>query len=80
MPKSFDLAFAVGTLLNVGLVVTQVVYGIHAQSIALIADAGHNLGDALGLLLAWGAYVLARRSRPSDTHTAFVRHRSSPRS
>jgi cobalt-zinc-cadmium efflux system protein len=59
-PKNFGLAFAVGTLLNLGLVAAQFLYGIHAHSIALIADAGHNLGDALGLLLAWGAYILAR--------------------
>jgi cobalt-zinc-cadmium efflux system protein len=44
----------------VALVAAQVVYGIQAGSIALITDAGHNLGDALGLLLAWGAYALAR--------------------
>src|SRR3984893_1267270 len=67
-PKSFGFAFAVGTLLNVGLVVAQFLYGIHAHSIALIADAGHNLGDALGLLLAWGAYVLARWE-PTERYT-----------
>jgi len=43
-------------------------YGIYAHSIALIADAGHNLGDALGLLIAWGAYVLARWE-PTDRYT-----------
>jgi cobalt-zinc-cadmium efflux system protein len=68
MPKSFGFAFAVGTVLNVGLVAAQLVYGIHAQSIALIADAGHNLGDALGLLLAWSAYVLARWE-PTERYT-----------
>src|SRR6266436_4166155 len=66
--KSFGFAFAVATLLNVGLVLTQVFYGIQAHSIALIADAGHNFGDALGLLLAWGAYVLARW-RPTERCT-----------
>ena len=59
-PRSFGFAFAVGTAFNVALVAAQVVYGIQAGSIALITDAGHNLGDALGLLLAWGAYALAR--------------------
>jgi cobalt-zinc-cadmium efflux system protein len=67
-PKNFGFAFAVGTLLNVGLVAAQFLYGIHAHSIALIADAGHNLGDALGLLLAWGAYILARRE-PTERYT-----------
>jgi cobalt-zinc-cadmium efflux system protein len=67
-PKDFGVAFAVGTLLNVGLVAAQFLYGIHAHSIALIADAGHNLGDALGLLLAWGAYILARWE-PTDRYT-----------
>jgi cobalt-zinc-cadmium efflux system protein len=67
-PRSFGFAFAAGTALNVGLVAAQLVYGIHAQSIALIADAGHNMGDALGLLLAWGAYVLARRE-PTERYT-----------
>ncbi len=67
-PRSFGFAFAIGTLLNVALVVIQVLYGIHAHSIALIADAGHNFGDALGLLLAWGAYVLARW-QPTERYT-----------
>src|SRR5665647_1340797 len=60
-PKDFGLAFAVATLLNIALVLAQVVYGLSAHSIALLADAGHNFGDVLGLLMAWGAHVLARR-------------------
>src|SRR5271165_3499297 len=66
--KSFGFAFAVGSLLNTGLVAAQFLYGIHAHSIALIADAGHNLGDALGLLLAWAAYILGRWE-PTDRYT-----------
>jgi cobalt-zinc-cadmium efflux system protein len=50
----------VATALNLGLVAVQVIYGLAAHSVALLADAGHNFGDAVGLLLAWGAYVLAR--------------------
>jgi Co/Zn/Cd efflux system component len=46
----------------------QFLYGIKAHSIALIADAGHNLGDALGLLLAWGTYAIARWE-PTDRYT-----------
>jgi cobalt-zinc-cadmium efflux system protein len=67
-PKDFGFAFAVGIVLNFGLVAAQFVYGIHAQSIALIADAGHNFGDALGLLLAWAAYILARWE-PTERYT-----------
>ena len=59
-PASFGFAFAIATILNVALVVAQVVFGLSAHSIALLADAGHNFGDVLGLLLAWGAHVVAR--------------------
>jgi cobalt-zinc-cadmium efflux system protein len=48
-------AFAIGTALNVGFVVAEVVFGLAANSMALLADAAHNLGDVLGLLLGWGA-------------------------
>ena len=58
-PKNFGLMFAIATALNVGLVAVQVFYGIVAHSVALLADAGHNFGDALGLVIAWGAHVLA---------------------
>ncbi len=60
-PKDFGAAFAVGTLLNAGFVVAELVYGLAANATALLADAVHNAGDVLGLLLAWGAVVLARR-------------------
>jgi cobalt-zinc-cadmium efflux system protein len=59
-PVDFGFAFAVATVLNVALVAAQVVFGLMANSIALLADAGHNFGDVLGLLLAWGAHVVAR--------------------
>jgi len=59
-PKNFGPMFAIATALNVALVVVQVFYGIVAHSVALLADAGHNFGDALGLVIAWGAHVLAR--------------------
>jgi len=60
-PASFGRAFAVGTALNLGFVIVEFVYGYLAHSLALFADAGHNLGDVLGLVLAWGASALARR-------------------
>ena len=59
-PKDFGPAFAIGTALNLGFVVVQVVFGIWANSLALLADAGHNLGDVLGLVLAWWASHLVK--------------------
>lgn len=60
-PKDFGFAFALGTALNVGFIVIEVIFGLIANSTALLADAGHNLGDVFGLLVAWGAAVLAKR-------------------
>ena len=62
-PSRPDKAFAVGIGLNVAFVVAGVIAGIAANSTALLADAAHNFGDVLGLGLAWGAAVLARRAR-----------------
>jgi cobalt-zinc-cadmium efflux system protein len=59
-PTNFGRAFALTTALNLALVVVQVVYGLIADSMALLADAGHNFGDAIGLVLAWVAYTLGR--------------------
>ena len=61
-------AFAIAIALNMVIVVAQTAYGVIAQSTALLADAGHNLSDVLGLLLAWGAAWLATR-RPSARYT-----------
>ena len=58
----YGRAFAVGITLNTIFIAVEVVYGFMAHSLALIADAGHNLGDVLGLFLAWGATVLGRRA------------------
>jgi cobalt-zinc-cadmium efflux system protein len=59
-PADFNRAFAVAVALNGVLIVAQVVYGFIANSVALLADAGHNFADVLGLLLAWGAHGVAR--------------------
>lgn len=67
-PASFGRAFAIGTALNLGFVVIEVIYGLAANSVALLADAAHNLADVSGLLLAWGASHLARR-QPTSTRT-----------
>lgn len=71
-PPNFGRAFAIGVTLNAAFVVTEIVYGISAHSLALISDAGHNAGDVLGLLAAWGAIRLAR-SRPTSRHTYGLR-------
>ncbi|HEY1611073.1 MAG TPA: cation diffusion facilitator family transporter, partial [Paraburkholderia sp.] len=61
-------AFAIAVVLNVAIVLVQGIYGVIAHSTALLADAGHNLFDVLGLLLAWGAARLTTR-RPSARYT-----------
>ena len=74
-PADFGRAFLIGTLLNMAFVIAEVVYGTLAKSLALVADAGHNASDVLGLLLAWGAYLVAKR-RPSQKHTYGLRRSS----
>jgi cobalt-zinc-cadmium efflux system protein len=59
-PDNFGRTFALVTALNLGLVALQVFYGVFGHSVALLADAAHNFGDALSLLIAWGAHVLAK--------------------
>jgi len=71
-PASFGKAFAIGCILNVGFVVAEWVFGAMAHSLALMADAVHNLGDVLALLLAWLAAGLARRP-PSERFTYGLR-------
>lgn len=67
-PADFGFAFALGTGLNVAFIVVEATAGFWANSVALIADAGHNLSDVLGLLIAWGASVLMKR-RPTLEYT-----------
>jgi cobalt-zinc-cadmium efflux system protein len=67
-PKDFGRAFAIGVVLNLALVVAQVVFGLLSQSLALVADAGHNFADVLGLVLAWWASKLVK-SVPTKKHT-----------
>ena len=74
-PKDFGLAFLIGIVLNSVFIAAEVIYGLFANSLALLADAGHNLSDVLGLMLAWGASVLARRM-PSSRFTYGLRSTS----
>lgn len=65
---NYDRAFAIGITLNVLFVLAEAFYGWLTDSLALLSDAGHNLSDVLGLLMAWGGFYLARL-RPSRRHT-----------
>ena len=67
-PADFGRAFAIGIVLNFGFVLVEAFYGWQADSLALLADAGHNLSDVLGLLMAWAGFYLARRC-PDAKHT-----------
>jgi cobalt-zinc-cadmium efflux system protein len=66
--RGFDRAFAIGIGLNLAFVVVEAYYGWKVDSLALLADAGHNLSDVIGLVLAWGG-ALAGRLRPDSRHT-----------
>src|SRR5580704_1111801 len=67
-PSTFGTAFAIATALNLALVAMQAIYGLLAHSMALLADAGHNAGDVLALLLAWGSHAISQRS-PTERYT-----------
>jgi cobalt-zinc-cadmium efflux system protein len=62
------MAFAVATLLNIALVVIQAFYGVLAHSMALLADAGHNAGDVLTLVLAWASHAISLK-HPTERYT-----------
>ncbi|MEO5818363.1 MAG: cation diffusion facilitator family transporter, partial [Gemmatimonadaceae bacterium] len=74
-PANFNRAFAVGVALNVAFVVAETIYGLSAHSLALISDAGHNLSDVLGLLIAWVAMRLSS-SQPTPRRTYGFRRSS----
>jgi cobalt-zinc-cadmium efflux system protein len=74
-PANYDRAFAIGIALSLGFVVIEALYGFIANSMALLADAGHNLSDVLGLVIAWGASVLAKRA-PTERYTYGLRSTS----
>lgn len=67
-PATYDRAFAVAAAVNLAFVAAEIVFGLWANSVALVADAIHNLGDVLSLLLGWGAAWLSRRP-PSNRRT-----------
>lgn len=71
-PKNYGKAFVIGISLNLVFVAVETVYGIVSHSVALVADAAHNLSDVLGLAFAWAAFLLARR-KPSKRRTYGLR-------
>jgi cobalt-zinc-cadmium efflux system protein len=74
-PNGLGMVFALGIALNLGFVLVEAAYGVIGHSVALLGDAGHNLGDVLGLVIAWGAGVLTQR-RPSHRYTYGLRSSS----
>jgi cobalt-zinc-cadmium efflux system protein len=66
--KDYNWAFAIGVGLNTVFVVIEAFYGYFSDSLALMADAGHNLSDVAGLLLAWGAVWLSKK-KPTSRYT-----------
>ena len=72
---NYDKAFAIGIALNVSYVVAEAVFGALSHSLALVADAGHNLSDVLSLLLAWGASRLSQM-QPTKRYTYGLRSSS----
>lgn len=73
--QDFGAAFAIGVTLNLLFVVLQIGFGIIAHSLALIADAGHNFGDVLALVLVWAASALSRKA-PTERRTYGLRSSS----
>jgi cobalt-zinc-cadmium efflux system protein len=74
-PPRNNLVFAAGVALNLGFVAVEVVYGLTSNSLALLSDAAHNLGDVFGLLIAWSAFHLGK-SLPTKRRTYGLRRSS----
>ncbi len=74
-PNNHGRAFVIAIALNTAFVIIEFIYGFIANSTALMADAGHNLSDVLGLILAWGAAILARKT-PRGRYTYGLRSTS----
>jgi cobalt-zinc-cadmium efflux system protein len=71
-PANFGPAFAIGISLNTAFVIVEGIFGYASNSMALVADAGHNLSDVLGLVVAWVAVILSNRA-PSPRFTYGLR-------
>lgn len=75
VPKSFGKAFAIGITLNLIYVIAEAAWGFWGNSLALLADAGHNLSDILALICAWVAAILSQK-KPTDNFTYGYRRTS----
>ncbi len=73
IPKTSNYIFVIGALLNLGFVAVEGFFGLTTHSLALLADAGHNASDVLGLLLAWGAQWLSQRQATAKYTYGFRR-------
>jgi len=71
-PRNLGTVFALATLLNIAFVAAETAFGFLSHSMALLADAGHNFGDVLGLIAAWAATLLAQH-RPTPHYTYGLR-------
>ncbi|MDP4164686.1 MAG: cation diffusion facilitator family transporter [Bacillota bacterium] len=67
-PANYGFAFGVGIILNSIFIIVEVVYGILGDSLALLADAGHNISDVIGLIIAWIAVWLGKKA-PTEKRT-----------
>ncbi len=67
--KDYNKAFFISIVLNVIFVIVEVIYGIIGDSLALIADAGHNLSDVLSLVVAWSAIFFQKEDQQKNIHT-----------
>ena len=74
-PQSFNTAFAIAVSLNLAFTIVEGIYAVMANSMSLLGDAAHNLGDVLGLLLAWGASWLL--TKPNSVRYSYGYRRSS---
>src|SRR5579884_2095109 len=72
---TYGHAFAIGLVLNVGIIVVEVAGGLVSHPMALLSDAAHNASDVVGLGFAWGAALLSRR-RPTARRTYGLRRAS----
>lgn len=61
-PANYGFAFGFGIILNTIFIIVEIVYGILGDSLALLADAGHNVSDVLGLIIAWAAFWLGKKA------------------
>ena len=65
----FGKSFLIGAVINIAFIAVEVFYGLVSNSLALLADAGHNAGDVLSLFIAWGAYSITMKSKPTARFT-----------